>query len=149
MKKKTKILLVFALLLPISAPAENWTKEQQEVLAFAEACMTLKSADELMACFHDDYVGWAMFHVPLSKADRQKPFENAFANFDSEILLFKPLSVIVHGNMAVISYIVTDKSKDKVTEEVTYSTSRWTDVLVKDRNKWGYITDHGESLPSN
>jgi hypothetical protein len=60
--------------------------------------------------------------------------------------LFKPLSVIVKGNMAVISYIDSSKSTNKTTKEVTYSTQRWTDVCLKDGGKWYWISDHGVDI---
>jgi hypothetical protein len=47
-------------------------------------------------------------------------------------MLFKPVSVIVKGNMAIISYIDSDKSTNKTTKEVEHSTTRWTDVCLKD-----------------
>lgn len=146
MNKKIIGTFLLIALTPLSGYAEDWSDEQQEVLSFAESCMTAGNADAFLECFHDDYVGWAMFQVPLTKADRQKPIRNAFENFESEMMLFKPLSVIVRGNMAVISYIVSTKDTDKATDEISYSTQRWTDVLVKEGNRWSYISDHGESL---
>ena len=146
MNRKVITTFVLIFLVPLSAYAEDWSDEQREVLSFAKSCMTSRDADALLDCFHDDYVGWAMFHIPLTKADRQKPLRNGIENFDSEMMLFKPLSVIVRGDMAVISYIVSTKDTDKATDEISYSTQRWTDVLVKEGNRWSYISDHGESL---
>jgi len=147
MKIKLKILSMSALLLPMFASAEDWTEEQKEVLAFEEACITTNNVADFMDCFHDDYVGWSEGStVPLSKSDRQKPVANFFENNDREILLFKPVSVIVKGNMAVISYIVRDKSTNKSTDEVTYSRGRWTDVCLKEDGKWTWISDHGVDL---
>ena len=142
-----KVLLTAVLLLPAFASAEDWSKEQMEVLKFEEACVSAKTADQLMSCFHQDYVGWGQdSSVPLSKADRQKTVADRFANVDSETMLFKPLSVIVKGNMAVISYIESSKTTNKTTKEVSYSTSRWTDVCLKDGGKWYWISDHGVDI---
>ncbi len=150
MKIKLKILLMSALLLPMFASAENWTKEQKEVLAFEEACITTNNVADFMDCFHDDYVGWSEGStVPLSKSDRQKPAANFFENNDQEILLFKPVSVIVKGNMAVISYVTWYKSTNKTTDEVTNSRDRWTDVCLKEGGKWTWISDHGVDLSSD
>jgi ketosteroid isomerase-like protein len=141
------MLLTAVLLLPAYASAENWSKEQMEVLKFEEACVSAKSADQLLNCFHEDYVGWGQdWSVPLSKADQQKAIVDRFATVDSETMLFKPLSVIVKGNMAVISYIDSSKSTNKTTKEVTYSTQRWTDVCLKDGGKWYWISDHGVDI---
>lgn len=150
MKIKTRICLMSVLLLPILASGEDWTKEQKEVLAFEEACLTAKNADEFMGCFHKDFVGWGEdFTVPTSKADRLKPIADGFENFDSETLLFKPISVIVKGNMAVVSYIQFGKITNKTTDEVEYFTERWTDVCLKEGGKWTWISDHGVDLSSD
>jgi len=149
-KIKTRICLVTALLLPILASGEDWTEEQQEVLAFEEACITSKNADELIGCFHQDYVGWGMdYTVPVSKPDLLKIIADDFENFDSESLLFKPVSVIVKGNMAVVSYINSGKITNKTTNEVEYYTQRWTDVCLKEGGKWTWISDHGVDLSSD
>ena len=87
--------------------------------------------------------------VPSSKADLLKFIADNFENFDSETLLFKPVSVIVKGNMAVVSYIQSGKTKNKTTEEVEYYTQRWTDVCLKEGGKWSWISDHGVNLSSD
>jgi hypothetical protein len=150
MKIKSRIIVVSALLLPMFASAEDWTKEQMEVLAFEEACVTTNDADEFMGCFHKDFVGWGLGSpVPTSTTDRLKLTADGFENFESDSLLFKPISVIVKGNMAVISYIQTTKSKNKTTDEVEYSTQQWTDVCLKEDGKWTWISDHGVDISAN
>lgn len=78
-----------------------------------------------------------------------KGIVDAFENNESETMLFKPVSVIVKGNMAVISYIDSSKSTDKTTKETKYSTQRWTDVCLKDGGKWYWISDHGVDISNN
>jgi hypothetical protein len=147
MKIRTRICLVSVLLVPIFAFAEDWSKEQKEVLAFEEACVTTKNADDFIGCFHEDFVGWGLGStVPTSKADRLKFIADGFGNSDSDTLLFKPVSVIVKGNMAVVSYIQSSKTTSNTTDEVEYSTQRWTDVCLKEGGKWTWISDHGVDL---
>ena len=146
MRIKT-ILFTAVLLLPAYASADNWSKEQMEVLKFEEACVSAKTADQLLNCFHTDYVGWGEGSpVPLSKADLEKGIIETFENSDRETMLFKPLSVIVKGNMAVVSYIDSSKSTNKTTKEDSYTTQRWTDVCLKDGGKWYWISDHGVDI---
>lgn len=150
MKKLHTVLLVSALLLPLMALAENWTKEQQEVLAFEEVCIAAQNADDVNACFHEDYVGWGMDSpVPLSKTDQIRLIEDSFARTETESLLFKPLSVVVKGNMAVVNYIAAGVSTNKSTDEVEYYTHRWTDVCLKEGGRWYWIADHGEDITNN
>lgn len=150
MQNKFKIVLAVGLLLPLSVFGEDWTAAQQEVLAFEEACVTTNNVDELNACFHEDFEGWGMdATVPTTKADRKGIFENGFASFDADVLLFKPLSVIVKGNMAVVNYLTVAKITNKATDEVNYETQRWTDVCLKDGGKWTWIADHGVDISSD
>jgi hypothetical protein len=145
--KIKEILFAGAMFFPICASAGDWSKEQAEVLKFEEACISAKSAEEFLGCFHEDFVGWGQgFTVPTSKADRKKSIIDGFESNESESMLFKPLSVIVKGNMAVISYIDSSKSTNKTTNEVEYSTSRWTDICLKDGGKWYWISDHGVDI---
>ena len=146
MKTITKIFSLPALLLPILASAGDWTAEQQEVLAFETPCISTQSVDEFMGCFHKDFVGWGTGSVPTTKADRMSLAADSFAGATNQLILFKPLSVIVRGNWAVVTYITTGKSTDKATGEVSYSTERWTDVCLKENGKWTWISDHGETV---
>ena len=147
MQKITRAVLAVGLLLPLSVFGEDWTAEQQEVLAWEEACITTDDVNEFHACFHEDFEGWGINStVPTTKADRRGLFENGFASFDSDVLLFKPISVIVKGNTAVINYITVAKIKNNDTEEINYETERWTDVAIKDGRQWTWIADHGEDI---
>ena len=150
MTKSRTGISVLSLLLPLIAFAEDWSKEQQEVLAFEQACINAKNANELKACFHNDYVGWGMDStIALSKNEILKSIDDGFATSDSESLVFKPVSVIVKGNMAVISYINAGKNTNKSTNEVEYYTQRWTDVCLKDGGKWYWISDHGVDISTD
>lgn len=145
--KKIEITMLVVLLLPLTVFGEDWTKEQEEVLAFEQACIEAKSADVLNECFHRDYVGWGMGSpVPLTKSEQTKLIADNFASYETESLLFKPLSVVVKGNMAVVNYISAGKSTDKRTDESEYYIHRWTDVCLKDGGKWYWIADHGVDI---
>ena len=140
-------ILVSAVLLPLTVFAEDWTREQQEVLAFERACIAAKTGDDLKACFHEDYVGWGMASpVPLSKEEVSTIIDATFDDTTNESVLFKPLSVVVKGNMAVVSYIDSGKSTNNRTDEVEYYMQRWTDVCLKDGGKWYWISDHGVDI---
>lgn len=140
-------MLLSAALLPLGVFAEDWTREQQEVLAFERACVAAKTAEQLKACFHEDYVGWGMESpVPLSKEELSKIIDATFDDTTNESILFKPLSVVVKGNMAVVSYIDSGTSTNNRTDEVELYMQRWTDVCVKDGGKWYWISDHGVDI---
>ncbi len=147
MKNVIKAILAIVSLLPLTVFADDWTAEQREVLAWEEACINADNAKDFVDCFHEDFEGWGLNSaVPTTKSDRRALAENGFASFDADVLLFKPLSVIVKGNIAVINYITVAKVKNNDTDEITYETERWTDVAIKDGRQWTWIADHGEAL---
>ena len=69
-------------------------------------------------------------------------------NFDDTLTvnLFKPMSVIIEGNVAVVNYVVFFEAKDKKTGEVENIAQRWIDVAVKEKGKWSWISDFGKDV---
>ena len=53
-----------------------------------------------------------------------------------------PLSIVVHGDMAVVHYLYSTayQTRDKKT---VVSNGRYTDVLVRDDGNWKFISWHG------
>ena len=140
------LVLAIALFLPVTAQAQNWSAEQQEVWEFEKACLEAEDLETLMPCFHHDYVGWASlrpFSAPMNKADRQVLVGRSFETEDLVFLYVKPLEIRIHANVAVILYIATGTGKNKATGEETSSTAQWTDIAVKQDGKWKWIADHG------
>jgi len=89
-----------------------------------------------------DFVGWPSG----SPAPRNKTSTRLWNDFDSrqtELLEFElyPLSIIVHGNMAVVHYLYTAAREED--DEVTTRNGRFTDVLVRDDDDWKFIAWHG------
>lgn len=99
-----------------------------------------KWVDELLSA---DFVGWGVD----APAPRDKSSTRLWTNFDakqSEVLEYElyPLSIVVHGDMAVAHYLFSVASKDKG-EPVEVDEGRYTDVLVRVDGKWRYIAWHG------
>jgi ketosteroid isomerase-like protein len=53
-----------------------------------------------------------------------------------------PLSIVVHGDLAIAHYVYTQATEDRK-KEVTVANGRFTDVLVRDDNTWRFISWHG------
>lgn len=53
-----------------------------------------------------------------------------------------PLSIVVHGDMAVVHYLYTMAIQTK-TRQTEVSNGRYTDVLVRDESGWQFISWHG------
>ena len=92
-----------------------------------------------------DFVGWPN----NSPAPRTKSSVRMWNNFDQDQTNritheLYPLSIVVHGEMAVVHYLYTNavQTKDKKTD---ISSGRYTDVLVRDDGAWKFISWHGGS----
>ena len=145
--------LVFVFLfifLSSSAPAQQWNAEQLEVWEFEKSCWGAKDVEKAMACFHDDYTGWAAGNpAPFNKADRRAFQTRELETSETTFLFLKPLSIQMHGNVAIVLYIATRTVRNKATDEETTSTTRWTDVCLKVSDRWTWVADHGGPIPSN
>ena len=144
-----RLLSLLLISLPLNIAANEWTAEQQEVLAFQIQCQSTNDIDEWMECFHDDFNGLGMNlgPMPTNKNDRRKLDSASRTTFAHELILLKPLSIYVNGNLAIVNYVVQQQQTNKKTGEETINISRWMDVLLKDNGKWSWISDHGVDGP--
>ena len=90
-----------------------------------------------------DFVGWPN----NSPAPRSRGSVRMWNSFDQEQANgvrheLYPLSIVVHGNMAVVHYLYTNavQTRDK---KVNVTNGRYTDVLVRDDGAWKFISWHG------
>ena len=90
-----------------------------------------------------DFMGWPN----QSPAPRGKGSTRMWERFDADQNKslnheLYPLSIVVHGDMAVVHYLFTTayQSRDKKT---VVSNGRYTDVLVRDGDAWKFISWHG------
>ena len=147
MKRLGIVVFALAVLLPITAQAQEWTAEQQEVWAWEQSCWESKDLEFTMTCFHEDFVGWGggpiQFPAPTSKADRRATFARSFEITDTVWQYLKPLHIKIHGDVAVLIYLSVVTEKNKATEQETTSTELWTDIALKENGKWSWIADHG------
>jgi ketosteroid isomerase-like protein len=150
MRRTVFAAFALAVFLPLAAQAQQWTAAQQEVWEFEEACWAAQDVEALMACFHDDFVGWGIgYPVPSSKADRRPVFARDFETQERVFLNLKPLDVRVLDNVAIVLYLATYTQRNKATGEETTVTQRWTDICVKEDNRWMWIADDGGLISNN
>lgn len=99
-----------------------------------------KWIDELLSA---DFVGWAK-NSPAPRDKGSTRFWNTFTSKQSDLLEYElyPLSIIVHGDMAVAHYLYSSASKAKGEQTRTVN-GRYTDVLVRTDGEWKFITWHG------
>lgn len=140
------VVACLILLGTMSAMADDWSKEQKEVLATVEAyseMMMKRDVEGFLKYFHEDYCGWD-FDIPVPYGIESLRKWVSFGFPRSEVLIYeiKPLKIIVFGESAVMHYYFYYRVKDYEGKEKSY-TDRWTDVLTKKDGKWLLIADHG------
>jgi hypothetical protein len=144
MKRTLGVVLGLVLLTPFSAQSQDWTPEQSEVWVAMYACWEAADFYTWSACVHDDYVGWGTNAVvPQNKADILAPNARWFETMEQVYLYLKPLDIKVHGNVAILTYVANFVERNKATGEETSSTVKWTDIMLKDGEKWKWLSDHG------
>lgn len=135
---------------PIRATGTEWSAPQKEVWKNVEAYWALDAAGDtqgFLAYFHADYKGWNYSAtLPGSKERATKFITHAHKTAKTLVYDLEPVAVRVHGEMAYVHYFWTRIVKDVEGKEKR-ETGRWTDILIKDGNKWVMIADHGGEFP--
>lgn len=137
----------FTLLAPSHLFAQGaWTPAQQDVWKNVEAYWALDTqgnTEGFMSYFHDDYVGWEINDaLPSTKADARKWIAHGHQTEKTLVYSIKPLSIKIHNDIAIVHYYWSNLVKDAEGKERNRS-GRWTDILMKQGNKWVLIGDHG------
>jgi ketosteroid isomerase-like protein len=91
----------------------------------------------------DEFMGWNR----NSPAPRTKASTSDWARFGEEMgrmLKYEiyPLSITVHGDVAVAHYLYASAFKNKK-GDIEMSNGRYTDTLVRTENGWKFIAWHG------
>lgn len=126
--------------------AQEWSVAQKEVWKNVEVYWSLYAKgdyDGFQSYIHPDYRGWSNSSVlPTTKESHGKFL--AYAMKNSKVLVYDitPVAIQVYGNFAFVDYYF--KMIEKENEGKTSSSSgRWTDILLKQGDKWLMIGDHG------
>ncbi|MDH4072515.1 MAG: nuclear transport factor 2 family protein [Gammaproteobacteria bacterium] len=131
---------------PGSALAQDSADDQVAVWAMIEEIWSAQESgatDWVDAMLSGDFMGWPSG----SPAPRNKASTRMWSKFDTEQRKglaheLYPLSIVVHGDMAVVHYLYTlvEQTKDR---QVVRTNGRYTDVLVRDGSDWKFISWHG------
>jgi ketosteroid isomerase-like protein len=96
-----------------------------------------------MAYVHNDYMGWSYSSaLPMDKAALRKFVDHDLKTSKSILSYIKPTAIGVFGNFAYADYVYTAVYKDAEGKEKSES-GRWTDILMKQGEKWLLVGDHG------
>jgi ketosteroid isomerase-like protein len=146
----TLLIVCVALGAHLRAGEPEWSKQQKEVWSNVETYWKLDSAGDtqnFLTYFHADYQGWNYGNVLPGSKDRAVKFIT-HSHQASKTLVYdiQPVTVRVHGNIAYAHYLFTRVIKDAEGKEKREA-GRWTDILMKEGNKWVMIADHGGEFP--
>lgn len=144
--KTVVMLAVFALTASTNLFAQEWNAAQKEVWKNVDAYWALYAQGNLegfMSYVHADYLGWSNNGaLPGDKSSNRKWVEHDMKTTKTLVYDVKPVGIQIHGNVAIVHYYYSQIVKDADGKEKG-SSGRWTDILMKQGDKWVMIGDHG------
>ena len=148
MKKRIISLFVtcLAMLASTTLFAQEWSTDQKDVWTNVEAYWDLAAKGDLevyLGYFHNDFSGWNYLSpLPHDRATRVKYIKFLLPKSKTLFSDIQPLAIKIHSNVAIVhySYILISKSEE---EKEKVEQGRWTDILIKQDDKWIMIGDHG------
>ncbi len=146
---KRKFILAMVLLCGFglsTLKAQEWSAVQKEVWKNVNeywALLAKGDLDGFFGYFNSDYVGWDNDNaLPSTKEEAKKALTYFFAGAKIPFYEIKPLAIKVHGEFAFADYtyslVMVYPDGKRKSEKGT-----WTDILMKEGNKWVMIGDHG------
>ena len=140
------VLMAILLLTPAAGMAQESGDDDAAVWTTVEAIWNAEgrgdndAADELVS---EDFMGWPK-SAPAPRNKSSTSMWREFNNDQEKGLTHElyPLSIVVHGDMAIAHYLYSNavQTRDKKTE---VSSGRYTDVLIRDADGWKFISWHG------
>jgi ketosteroid isomerase-like protein len=148
--KKTRLLLSILMILPSAyLVAQEWSTAQKEIWKVEEesvADMEKGDVEKLMSYVHQDYRGSGHGSpIPIDKPLFRKQVEQLVKAYPVRSMFLQPTAIQVFGNTAIVHYIATITLKSVDGKEATIQTA-YTDVLVKQGDKWLIVADNGNEL---
>jgi len=151
MKRAIRNLIVPAAIvftLAASAPmaAQQWSDAQKEVWKAIEAQWELWADRDLEGHFntlHPDFLGWDYENaLPTNKESASKWAAHGFKTTTPIIHEITPVGIKIHGNVAFAHYYYTTVYNDANDKQKT-ERGRYTDILIKEGDRWLFIGWHG------
>lgn len=129
-----------------TALAQEWSSAQKAVWQNVEDYWKPFAAGDaagMLSYFHADYQGWNFDDpLPNSKADTEKGLTHFLKNNSIVMFSIKPVGINVQKDFAIVHYYFDMTIKNAEGKERN-SSGRWTDILMKQGDKWLLIGDSG------
>ncbi len=149
MKKLCLVIAVLLLLPSAYLVAQEWSAAQKEIWKVEEgtvADIEKGDVEKLMSYVHQDYRGSGHGSpLPIDKPIFRKQLEEMLKTYPARSLFLQPAAIQVFGNTAIVHYIATITLKSVDGKEATLQTA-YTDVFVKQGEKWLIVADNGYEL---
>jgi len=140
------------LFISVQLSAQEWSDKQKEVWKNVETYWGLinkRDVEEFMSYFHSDYIGWSInAALPTNKKQVRKWIAHNFQTRKVLVSEIRPVAIKIHGNVAIVHYYYSRFIKDVEGKE-RYRSGRWTDILMKQGDKWVLIGDSGGRTSTN
>ena len=146
MKKLIPLILIALFTFSsITTFAQTWNQEQTEVLnVMVEVYDAVKSNDheKYKSLLHEKFTMWFDNETfPSDRASHDMWEAYWMANTENKIVETLPLRINIVNNVAVVHHLA--KSLRTIEDKTALRQSKWTDVLIKENDKWVLITSHG------
>jgi ketosteroid isomerase-like protein len=91
----------------------------------------------------EDFTGWGK-NSPAPRDKQSTEMWDRFTDQQGSMVAHElyPLSIVVHGDVAVAHYLYTSATEDK-DKEVETSNGRYTDILIRGEDGWIFLAWHG------
>lgn len=140
------VLILIGSTLCAAAGAQDTSDDAADVLLTIEReweASRKGDQDKIDDMLTDDFMGWNQD----SPAPRSKTSTSDWARFGAEmgrLLKYEiyPLSITIHGDVAVAHYLYSSAFKNKK-GDIKMSSGRYTDTLVRAEGGWKFVAWHG------
>jgi len=143
---------VLAITAPSVLSAQELSAAQREVWQFIEECNQRYFEEDpngVLSCYHDDFAGWQYGDaVPRTKDSVRKLLASEFEASEPVAYDLRPIAIRVFGSFAVAHYSAEWVQKNSAGEVMTLQMI-WTDILLKEGNRWSWVGDHGGTVESD
>jgi hypothetical protein len=122
---------------------QNWSEAQIEIWKTVEAYWKPSTANELMLYVHTEFMGWRTGEpMPHNSEAMRLQLTNFLKNSILDFTTITPAGVKIHGNVAIANYCYSQVYRDTDGKQQVEN-GRFTDILMKENDKWLLIGDHG------
>ena len=126
--------------------AQEWSLDQKDVWKNVEAYWDLAAKGDLdgfVSYFHESFMGWNYGAPATSTKSSREKLINFFAPQNKTLFYnLTPVGIWVQGEFAFVDYHYMEVTENKDGKRDT-DIGRWTDILIKDGDRWVMVGDHG------